>query len=145
MMMADDDPTTKVVQRFEIFTGAGRRREWPPRIKAAIVAESYAGLESVSAVARRHGLDPSQLFAWRQQDRKCQVTSSPPQMPSFVPVLVEPGLASTEALAPKRVRRPRRSKSSAVELEIDGVAVRIAADADKRVISAVIEALKATR
>jgi hypothetical protein len=67
MMMADDDPTTKVVERFEVFTGAGRRREWPPRIKAAIVAESYAGLESVSAVARRHGLDPSQLFAWRNR------------------------------------------------------------------------------
>jgi transposase len=26
------------VRRFEIFTGAGRRREWPPAEKARIVA-----------------------------------------------------------------------------------------------------------
>jgi transposase len=70
MMMGDDGPAARVVQRFEVFTGTGRRREWPPEVKAAIVAESCWGQESVSAVARRHGLDPSQLFAWRQQHRK---------------------------------------------------------------------------
>ena len=42
-------------RRMEIFTGAGRRRSWSSEQKAAIVAESLSGRESVSAVARRHG------------------------------------------------------------------------------------------
>jgi transposase len=151
MMMAGDDPTTKVAQRFEVFTGAGRRREWPPEVKAAIVAESYSGLESVSAVARRHGLDPAQLFGWRQQQRKvmgAQAASpitAPGESACFVPALVDPAQSSSTAPHPKRRRRQRRSQASVVELEIDGVAVKIAAGADQRLISAVIAALKATR
>ena len=50
------------VRRVEVFTGAGRRRTWTAEEKLGIVAESYAGGETVSAVARRHGLTPQQLF-----------------------------------------------------------------------------------
>jgi transposase len=42
------------VRRLEVFTGSGRRRAWTTEQKAQIVAETYAGGESVSAVARRH-------------------------------------------------------------------------------------------
>ncbi|MDV3480901.1 MULTISPECIES: transposase [Sphingomonadales] len=59
-MITSDDPVSKGAQRFEVFTGAGKRRDWPPEVKASIVAECYVG-EGVSAVARRHGLDPSQV------------------------------------------------------------------------------------
>ena len=45
----------------------------------------------------------------------------------------------------RRSRKRRRSKASAVELEIDGVAVRIGRGADAGMIAAVIEALRATR
>src|SRR3989442_13757681 len=55
------------VRRLEVFSGAGRRRAWTAEQKARIVAESYAGGGSVSAVARRHGLTPQQLFGWRRQ------------------------------------------------------------------------------
>ena len=53
----DEEP----VRRLEIFTGAGRRREWPPEEKARIVAESYEAGETVCAVARRYGLTSQQL------------------------------------------------------------------------------------
>ena len=42
------------VRRLEVFTGAGRRREWSAEEKKRIVAESYQSGETVSAVARRH-------------------------------------------------------------------------------------------
>ncbi len=157
MMMSDDDPSTRVVRRFEVSTGAGRRREWPPEVKAAIVAESYSGLETVCAVARRHGLDPSQLFAWRQQLRK-QLKSKGLDLPSveandapvlsfaegaFVPAVIE-SFASSAPPRPRRSRRRRRAEA-AVELEIDGALVKIARGADAHVISAVIEALKRAR
>jgi transposase len=147
MMMSGDDPNTSVIQRFEVFTGAGKRREWPPEVKAAIVAESCAGLESVSAVARRHGLAVTQLFGWRRQLRKQledQGLTMPTAAPSFVPAVIEQAPSGDP---PAEVRPPRRRRSPAtpVELEIDGVAVKIGRGADAGIIAAVIEALKATR
>ncbi|MGO4441169.1 transposase [Rhizobium sp. RAF56] len=44
------------VQRFELFAGAGRCRDWRDEEKDQIIAESYSGEMSVSAVARRHGV-----------------------------------------------------------------------------------------
>lgn len=62
-----DNAITKPVHRLEVFTGAGRRRTWSDEDKARIVAEIVASGESVSAVARRHGLSPQQLFGWRRE------------------------------------------------------------------------------
>jgi len=147
MTMSCDDAGTSGAQRFEIFTGAGKRRDWPPEVKVSIVAESYSGQESISAVARRHAMCPSQLFTWRREWRKQMEAQglSLPAAPLFVPAVLEPSLPSDVRPVGRRLRRGRRSSPSAVELEIDGVAVKIARGADKGLIAAVIEALKATR
>ena len=99
MMITSDDPVSKGAQRFEIFTGAGKRREWPPEVKASIVADCFSGSEGVCAVARRHGLDPSQVYAWRKDllrqldDKKSAVPSTEPEVAAFVPAVIEPGAA----------------------------------------------------
>jgi len=54
-------------RRIEVITGVGRRRRWTDEEKAWIVAESLDPASTVSAVARRYGLHPSQLLVWRQQ------------------------------------------------------------------------------
>ena len=151
MTMSYDDAGTNGVRRFEVFTGAGRRRDWPPEVRASIIAESYSGQDTVCAVARRHGLSPSQLFTWRRELRKqleSQGLSLPVEArpaPAFVPAVIDP-LPVTEPAPPiKRLRKRRCASSSAVELEIDGIAVKIGRGADAGVIAAVIEALKATR
>src|SRR5438067_9698868 len=59
-------PKLEPVRRLEVFTGAGRRRSWTAEQKLQIINESYADGETVSAVARRHGLTPQQLFGWRR-------------------------------------------------------------------------------
>jgi transposase len=139
-----------VVERFEVFTGAGKRREWPAEVKASIVAESFSGQASVSAIARRHGIAPNQLFAWRRDLRKefeahgVALPSAPPT-PSFVPAVVDPLSAGGIAPASRRRRKRRRLNAGAVELEIDGVAVTIGRGADAEVIGAVIEALRGPR
>src|SRR6516165_6952899 len=56
-------------QRIEVITGVERRRKWSAQEKAAIVAESLAEGAVVSEVARRHGLNPQQLFGWRARLR----------------------------------------------------------------------------
>lgn len=151
MTMSCDDAGTSGVQRFEIFTGAGKRREWPPELKVSIVTESYSGAETVSAVARRHGLAPSQLFAWRRnlrqqmEEQGVTLPGSLEQTPSFVPAVIDAPPAHDAAQIGKCSRRRRRSRAGAVELEIDGITVKIGHDAEADTITAVIAALRATR
>jgi transposase len=144
--MTISEPTLKsneleTVRRFEVFTGAGRRRDWSAAEKAQIVAESYETCGSVSEVARRHALSPQQLFAWRRAARQPDaVTASPPL---FVPAMLAAADMASEV--PARHQRRRRSvgASGMIELEIDGVTMRVGRGADGDTVSAIIRALKA--
>src|SRR5206468_6977136 len=93
MSMSDDDHMSRggvvTARRIEVFTGAGRRREWSAHQKAGIIAESYAGQSSVCDVARRHGLTPSQLFAWRRAARQQIAPTAGPNEALFVPAFVD--------------------------------------------------------
>ncbi len=133
------------VRRFEVFTGEGRRRKWALADKLALVAEMGA-TDNISELARRHGLRPSQLFTWRRELRCATEATAPPP---FVPAVIEPVPVAAAEELPSRVkrRRVRRSRmtAAAVELEIDGVSVKIAHGADAQVIAAVIDALKMAR
>jgi transposase len=127
-------------RRMEVFTGAGRRRTWPADEKAAIVAESYAPGKTVCGVARRHGLTPAQLFTWRRLARR----SRRPKAPAlFVPAVVEPspGPPLPPASQLRRARRP--GPVMEIEVEMDGLVVRIGSGASPEAIAAVICALKA--
>ena len=57
-----------VAERFE---GAPRqfRRRWSAEFKAQAVAEAMEPGASVSAIAHRIGIHPSQLFGWRRDAR----------------------------------------------------------------------------
>lgn len=53
-------------ETIEVITSVQRRRRWSASEKARIVNETYQPGASVSAVARRHGVAPNQLFQWRR-------------------------------------------------------------------------------
>lgn len=53
-------------RRIEIITGTERRRRWSAAEKLRIVEETLTGGDSVSAVARRHGVAPNLLYRWRR-------------------------------------------------------------------------------
>jgi transposase len=139
-MVTEHSADTKEVRRIEVFTGAGRRRTWSAAEKARIVAETVTSGESVCAVARRHGLSPQQLFGWRRRTRGALATRSEP--------LLVPAVIETLPLEPSPKRRQRRAGkirpvSGMIEMEIDGVSVRVGRGADARTVAAVIRALKA--
>ncbi|SMD13128.1 transposase [Fulvimarina manganoxydans] len=142
--MSCADAGTKPVRRIDVFTGAGQRRDWSDEEKAAIVAESYSGLESACAVAQRHGLSHAQLFTWRRKLREMGLAKSDatPTEPAFVPAIVEPSIIEKKPRTKRKRSRSFGKAIPAIELEIDGVSVRIAKGADARTIAAVIDALK---
>ena len=130
---------TEPARRLEVFTGAGQRRRWTPAEKAQIVEESFSGAESVCAVARRHGLASTQLFALRKEARDRAAAET-----SLVPVLIEAAVRTPVVAEPPRKRR-RRSRDGGIEREIDGGVGRVSRGAEAKTVAAVIQALKAGR
>jgi transposase len=106
-------------RRLEILTGADHRRSWSAEQKASIVAESVAGGEPVSAVARRHGLAASQLYAWRRQ--ACAGSAAARPM-GFASVVVAP---------------------ASIEIVLDGATIRVPPGSDGATLRAVLAAVKA--
>ncbi len=54
-------------EKIEVITSIQRRRKWTPAEKKQMVEESYQPGTSLSYVARKYAISPSQLFTWRQQ------------------------------------------------------------------------------
>jgi transposase len=120
------------VQRLEVFTGTGRRRAWTAEQKAQIVAESHAGSETVSGVARRYGLTPQQLFSWRRHARAKTEESGP----AFAPVVFEECRAAKGAPAARAV-------PGVIEIVIGAATVRVAPGTDAASLQAVLRAVMA--
>ncbi len=141
MSISELKPMSAPARRLEVLTGAGRRRNGPADAKAAIVAESYAPGKTVCGVARRHGVTPAQLFAWRRHARRFQSRVKEPPL-LFVPAVVEasPSRPPLPASQPRRARRHR--SVTGIELEMDGILVRIGSEASPEAIAAVIRALR---
>jgi transposase len=124
------------VRRLEVFTGTGRRRRWTAEEKARIVAESYGGGESVSAVARRHGLTPQQLFGWRRNVGRGAVADAGDHEVAFAPVIVGPPRGSEARLAAD-------AGVSAIEIVMGATMVRVPFSIDVATLFSVLRAVKA--
>jgi transposase-like protein len=120
------------VQRLEVFSGTGRRRAWTVEQKAQIVAESYASGETVSAVARRYGLTPQQLFSWRRRAG----SKIEDRGPAFAPVIFEECCAAKGTPATRAV-------PGVIEIVIGMATVRVAPGTDVASLRAVLRAVMA--
>jgi transposase len=54
------------METIQVITSIERRRRWSAQDKKALVAETEQPGMSVSAVARKYGIHPNQLFRWRK-------------------------------------------------------------------------------
>jgi transposase len=120
-----------VVRRVEVLAGPERRRRWSWEEKARIVAESLAPDAVASAVARRYGLHPNQLYAWRKALRAAAEEGARAGAGplDFVPVVM-----TDEAAAARR---------TAIEIEAAGVRVRVLPGVDSALLADVLRTLKA--
>jgi transposase len=142
--MLDHTLKPEAVRRIEVITGTGRRRRFLDEDKARVVEETFAPGAVVSEVARRHGLSPQQLFGWRRQARQATATSMDTDTLRFVPAVVE---APSPERAVRRLGRNRNRRmdltSGIIEIEIEGVTVRVGRGAEPKTVVAVLRVLKA--
>jgi transposase len=133
-------------RRIEVITGVERRRKWSTQEKAAIVAESLAEGAVVSEVARRHGLNPQQLFGWRARLRNAVSNSAPSSdaTPVFVPAIVEDEPSPAAPALPAAVVAMGASvvDPAPIEIALGGVIVRVRGEADPRALTTVLKALR---
>jgi transposase len=129
------EPKAAPVRRLEVFTGFGRRRSWTAEQKARIVGETYERGDTVSAVVRRHGLTPQQLFGWRRDARWARDGAGESGV-VFAPVIVDVGGPSGDALgAAARAGRPLL-----IEIVIGAATVRIPVGIDATTLQTVLRA-----
>ena len=152
MIISDDDPVSTGARRFEVFTGAGKRRNWPDAEKASIVAR--VGLEMSGSAPWRAGTpwthprytDGAKSLVRRCKDRGVAVPVALEQQdPAFVPAVIAPEVSPDPAPDHGRSPHCRRAEPAPIELEIGGALVRIGSSADADTIAAVITALRASR
>jgi transposase len=112
----------------EVFRGQPRRR-WSEEDKRRLVAETLAPGQTVHGVARRRGVSPSQLFAWRKS-----VRTGTERVPGFAAVEIAPVAPPIGAVAPP--------SSGLIEIELaGGERVRISGAPDPAVVTAALRAL----
>jgi transposase len=115
------------LRRLEVITGTARRRRFSDDDTARVVEETLAPGAVVSAVARRLGLTPQQVFTWRRQARQPAAASTDMEARLFVPAVIEAPLRGrTVRSRGRKRRRPADQVSGVIEVEIDGVTVRVA-------------------
>jgi transposase len=114
--------------RVEVITGTWRRRRWPRDVKARIVMESLEDGAIVSAVARRHGIRPQRLFAWRRE-----VGAS-----SFAPVVMDGATPALPSPAPRSDMAPAE-----IEISLGATAIRVRGAVDVTTLTAVLRAVRA--
>jgi transposase len=134
-MVDHNDDTPGPRGRVEIQVGVGCRRRWNDGIKGRIVAESYAPGAVVSEVARRHGLSPQHLFAWRKAARTGLVSLPADEAPLFVPVLTQPRRNAATVGG--------EDGSGGIAIEIGGAVVRAPRGVDPAWLRDVLRAVKA--
>ncbi len=121
------------VRRLEVITGVGGRRSWSRDDKARIVAQSFAARANVSAVARRYGLRPQQVYAWRRLARTGALVLPAEEEVGFVPVVATGGDARSSA----------PSQAGIVEIDVAGTVIRAGPGVDWRHLRDVLRAVKA--
>lgn len=122
----------------------GPRRQHTLEEKLQIVKETHVVGASVSTVARRHNVNPNQVFAWRQLYRQGLLTPGAGSGTSMLPVKV-----STPTVLPtERAQRAARkmivtdSGSPGIEIKLsNGHSIVVHGRVDAKALARVIDVL----
>lgn len=107
------DEVRVCVGRVEVLEGPTGRRSWPDGEKIKIVRESVESGARVCDGARRNGMAAQHLSTWRglAKKRKLNIPIPEEDLPAFA------ALEVTEVEAP--------TPTGSIEIEVDGVTVRL--------------------
>jgi len=120
--------------RVEVLEGPTGRRSWPDDVKGQIVAESFEPGARVSDVARRHGMAAQHLSTWRRLARDGKIV-----------VPVDGPMFARLEIAPQDEAVPEPPTDGFVEIDTDGITIRLSGTTPAGRIADVVSALSARR
>jgi transposase len=135
----------------EVLGRVERRRRFSVEQKLAVVSEALEPGANMSAVARRHGLLPAQVYKWRRLAELGVIgMTGVSELPAFVAVNIAQEAASLPVLRatdkPGEVepqRRSRRWTAGLIEIDLEGGRrVRVDRDVDVAALKRVLDALE---
>jgi transposase len=135
------------MSHLEVLGRGERRRRFTVEEKLAILAEASVPETNISAVARRYGLFPAQLYKWRRL-AELGVIAIPgaSELPSFVAVQIgeegrsDPPPITGTAVETRGSCHPRRSGTIEIDLG-DGRRIVVDSDVDSGALTRVIDVL----
>ena len=115
-----DTSAQETVETDSLGRRTAPRRQHTIQEKVRIVKETHVRGASVATVARRHSVNPNQVFAWRQLYRRGLLDrNAAPESPLMLPVKVStPTVVPTERAQPTEPRNAGRPKRSPRLIEI---------------------------
>jgi transposase len=136
----------ETVETDSLGRRTGPRRQYAIEEKLRIVQETHVRGASVATVARRHDVNPNQVFAWRQLYRRGLLDPNAAQeSPRMLPVKVgTPTVLPTERARPAEPRNRGRLKRSSRLIEIklcNGHSIVLHGQIDAEALSRVIDLL----
>ena len=113
------------------------RRHRSPELKREIVEETLAPGASVARVARAHGVNANQVFAWRRQYRQGLLDSGKRGTPGLLAVRVaEAGVHASDVPI-------GRTSSGTIQIELPKGQVRLTGSVDTEALRVVLKELLA--
>jgi transposase-like protein len=141
-----DTCTQESISTDSLGRRTGPRRQHTIEEKLGIVKETHAKGACVATVARRHDVNPNQVFAWRQMYRRGLLDpKAPPANPPMQPVKVStPTVLPTERAVVEVPAQRRRSKPlcNAIEIRLaNGHGIVVQGRIDTKLLARVIALL----
>jgi len=141
-----DDTKPRRPRRIEVISGPERRREWSRRDKLSIVVESFTPGVNASEVARRHDINPQQLFGWRKAMRGEALAmienARHHELPAFAPLVIDAAPPACTTPPVSTSSAPDTAGDTSIEISVGSATVRIRGAADARTLALVLKALK---
>jgi len=117
------------MSQVTVISGVERRRIWTDDQKLELIEATMEPGANISEIARAADLQPAQLYRWRKE----LLDPDPEPESGFVPVVVEEGSSDHRAVPMSEV---------AIEVEVDGAVLRIAADAPLALVAAALQGVR---
>ncbi|MFL9828374.1 IS66-like element accessory protein TnpA [Rhodoplanes sp. SY1] len=133
----------------EVLGRVERRRRFSTEQKLAIVAEASERGSTVSDVARRHGLMPSQVFKWKRLAELGVIgIRGASELPSLIAAETAGGRSEangTTAAIEARCQ-PTATRGGVIEIDLgQGLLVRVDRDVDAAALARVLDVLERPR
>ena len=118
-----------------MMEGGAKRRRRSKQERRAIVEETLKPGASVARIARAHGINANQLFAWRRLYREGRL-EVPADSKALVPVKIIEALERRQRADP-----PKITRSGVIDIDLGHARIRIEGTADPDCVRAALEGL----